>query len=171
MTIKDELNTKEKSKALFVMENGNRLSKGILYKKIKQYGIKAGIKKPVFPHLFRHSGITIMDKKGVSPKVIMAQSGHKDEKTVLGYIHPDRDHIRQEFDRTLGDNDGIPNKQEISQADNPNKHAPYRLTSDNRRTMLLDALITGRISEDTYRLALEQLEKSESENEDLAYFG
>jgi hypothetical protein len=157
--------------------SGNRLSKTALYDRVKKYAIMAGISKNVSPHLFRHSGISIMDKKGVSPSVIKAQSGHRDMKTLMGYCHPDKEHIRREFDRTLGDGGGsesrLPERNPYDREPTPGilpSESSYALTNGHREQLLMDSLITGRISEATYNQLMARLQ-STKDTEDIGYIG
>lgn len=157
--------------ALFISLTGRKISRKLLWRYVKKYAVKAGINKRAYPHLFRHSGITLMDKQGVSPKVGMKISGHKDEGTYLGYIHPDRKQIRQEFDRTIGNNIDFQRTQyQNSQQpvyETPNENST--LSNEKRKMILLDALILGKISEDTYRYAIEQLKRNTLNSKNINY--
>ena len=52
---------------------------------IKQYAIEAGIKKRVYPHLFRHQLITFLTKKGIISPKLQLLSGHAEEKSLAIY--------------------------------------------------------------------------------------
>ena len=154
---KGRVRPKGGTKPLFTSIHGNRITKELCNQTVKKYAARAGIAKRVYPHIFRHSGITIMDKHGVSIKVIQAQSGHRDIKTLMNYIHPDEDYIRHEFDRTLGYNKEHSDEPIYDTGPKIELQVETQLDDNRRKRMLLDALLTGKISEDTYKLALEQL--------------
>ncbi|MEW6069382.1 MAG: tyrosine-type recombinase/integrase, partial [Candidatus Thermoplasmatota archaeon] len=160
---RDRVSPQGGSNALFVSKLGKRICKNVIEHRVKYYTQKARIEKRVYPHLFRHSGITIMDKNGVSPKTGMAISGHRDEKSYLRYCHPDRQHIRKEFERTIGNN-YHPN--EIANnftTVTPSVYIKEQNFSDEDLERLLTIrLATGAIDSETYKLALAQLKKNAS---------
>ena len=68
---------------------------------VKKAGAKAGVTKKIYPHLFRASLITHMDKNGASMMEIKAQSRHKDIKTLEIYIRHSEEHIRNVYMNTV----------------------------------------------------------------------
>ncbi|CAB4218864.1 XerD Site-specific recombinase XerD [uncultured Caudovirales phage] len=54
---------------------------------VKTYGEKAGIKKRIYPHLFRHSSFTNMLEGGVELSIIQKCAGHSTIKTTQLYTH------------------------------------------------------------------------------------
>jgi integrase len=166
------------SNALFVSTKGNRVSKGMVYQRIKEYGAKVvGTKKKVFPHLFRISGITNMDEAGVSPRVGMEISGHKDEKTYLGYIHPERKRVRKEFDRTLGNG----NSHSSESSRNPierntiqtesSTEGNYTNNAESPESILTRALVNKEMTTQEYEKALAILMKYRGQSDSLGYIG
>jgi len=79
-------NQKEKeAKYLFESNRLKLYSTRRIRQIVKQYAVKAGIKKRVYPHLFRHQIITFLNKKGsIRPKMQLL-SGHSDEKSLAIY--------------------------------------------------------------------------------------
>ena len=52
---------------------------------MKNYAIKAGIKKQINPHLFRHQLLTFLTKKGIVDTKIQLISGHKNRENLSIY--------------------------------------------------------------------------------------
>lgn len=62
---------------VFLSQRGNRLSNRVMIKFIKDYAKKAGIKKNVHPHTFRHTCATVMLKNKANIRVVQELLGHK----------------------------------------------------------------------------------------------
>jgi integrase/recombinase XerD len=159
---------KDGSNALFVSREYRRISKGILWERVKEYGVRAGITKRVYPHLFRHSSITHMAEAGAKLSQIQKQSRHRDIKTLMRYVHISEDNARDAYMKTmpiLGQKHGysIP-KSKIGVEPLINELEPKQQLSasfenlDERKLNLVDMLVAGKISESTYNLANTQLE-------------
>ena len=84
------LATKESSDVLFLNHRGKPLTRQGIGKVIKHYGRKAGIKKRIFPHLFRHSFATHMVMGGANERVVQELMGHADISSTQIYTHLDR---------------------------------------------------------------------------------
>lgn len=94
----------DNSKALFagvrapfkaVQEDGLRLI-------IKQIGEKAGLKRRVYPHLFRKTMATTLRLKDCAIEDIQQILGHKDPSTTLGfYAAGNKEHLRQVHNRYM----------------------------------------------------------------------
>jgi integrase/recombinase XerD len=81
------METQEDKKATYLFES-NRLkpySTRRIRQIIKQYAVKAGIRKRVYPHLFRHQIITFLTKKGIISPKLQLLSGHSEEKSLSIY--------------------------------------------------------------------------------------
>lgn len=52
---------------------------------IHEYAASAGIRKRVYPHLFRHQIITFLTKKGIISPKLQLLSGHSEEKSLAIY--------------------------------------------------------------------------------------
>jgi len=91
----------EPEKALFLNYRGERLGYMSIEHIVKKAGAKAGVTKKIYPHLFRASLITHMDKNGASMMEIKAQSRHKDVKTLEIYIRHSDEHIRNVYMNTV----------------------------------------------------------------------
>jgi len=72
---------------LFLSNRGNRLYNNAVWYLIKKYGKKAGIKKNVFPHGFRHTCATSMLRNNANIKSIQEILGHSCLSSTQIYIH------------------------------------------------------------------------------------
>lgn len=72
------------------------LSRIIVFHMIKEYVEKAGIRKTVSPHTFRHSFATSLLEGGANLRAIQAMLGHESIGTTEIYMHIDMTHLRQE---------------------------------------------------------------------------
>jgi len=93
--------TPEAANVLMLSVNGQPLRRKDVWRIMKKLGFEAGIKKNVFPHIFRHSGITVMAEKGISPYSIQAQSRHKSLDMVMKYIHTSQQIVRDDYDKAF----------------------------------------------------------------------
>ena len=79
------------------LRRGKRLSRITLFVYIKDYAAKAGIRKNISPHTFRHSFATQLLEGGANLRAIQAMLGHEDIGTTEIYMHIDKSHLRQEI--------------------------------------------------------------------------
>ncbi|MBQ6226762.1 MAG: tyrosine recombinase XerD [Bacteroidaceae bacterium] len=79
------------------LRRGKHLSRISLFVYIKEYAEKAGIKKNISPHTFRHSFATQLLEGGANLRAIQAMLGHEDIGTTEIYMHIDKSHLRQEI--------------------------------------------------------------------------
>lgn len=77
------------------LRRGKRLSRISLFVYIKDYAAKAGIRKNISPHTFRHSFATQLLEGGANLRAIQAMLGHEDIGTTEIYMHVDKSHLRQ----------------------------------------------------------------------------
>ncbi|EMR75581.1 site-specific recombinase XerD [Thermoplasmatales archaeon SCGC AB-540-F20] len=80
--------------ALFLNGYGKRLDAVTIWRIVKKYALKIGLKKNVYPHLFRATACSHMDASGMTLHQIREQTGHKDVKSLRTYIRPEKDMIR-----------------------------------------------------------------------------
>ena len=87
---------KDNSEALFVTDKQpyNRLGKGSIEKDIKNIAIRAGINRPVFPHLIRHTTATHMLHNGASLAEVQAILGHESPATTQIYAKLDLQNLQ-----------------------------------------------------------------------------
>jgi integrase len=87
--LKEELRERiEKVRTGLLMRN---IKTGQAYKNLRKAiegaADRAGVKKNIYNHLFRHAHLTGLHDAGVPVGDIQEQAGHADIKTVMGYIH------------------------------------------------------------------------------------
>jgi len=100
--------------ALFLNDRRERIGKTFLHMMIKKYATLAGIKKRVYPHLFRASSITHMAEAGATIPEIMAQSRHRSVDTLIKhYICPSEKHNKEVYLKTLSFNKKPERKSDI----------------------------------------------------------
>ncbi|MCX7773377.1 MAG: tyrosine-type recombinase/integrase [Clostridia bacterium] len=86
----------DNNNALFVSERKphNRLGKRMLEKIISRLGVAAGINRPIFPHLLRHTMATHAYYSGATLPQIQAMLGHESASTTQIYAATDQEEIR-----------------------------------------------------------------------------
>lgn len=73
------------------------LSRIMVFHLVKELVEKAGIKKTVSPHTFRHSFATSLLEGGANLRAIQAMLGHESISTTEMYMHIDTTHLREEL--------------------------------------------------------------------------
>ena len=80
---------------LFLNNRGSKLSRVMIFYIIKDLAIKAGIKKTVSPHTFRHSFATHLVEGGADLRAVQEMLGHASITTTEIYTHLDREFLRK----------------------------------------------------------------------------
>ncbi len=88
---------KKRLNFLFLSRNGNRLTRQLIWQKIKKYAIKAGLSKNVYPHLIRHSFATHLLERGADLRSIQSMLGHSDISTTQIYTHVSIKKLKEEY--------------------------------------------------------------------------
>ncbi|NMM49091.1 site-specific tyrosine recombinase XerD [Marinigracilibium pacificum] len=83
------------SDLIFLNQKGGKLSRISAFTKVKELTRKAGIKKQVSPHTFRHSFATHLIEGGADLRAVQEMLGHKSITTTEVYTHIDRDFLQQ----------------------------------------------------------------------------
>jgi len=87
------------SKALFLNSRGNRLTSRSVERKVAEYGQRAGIDKPVTPHVLRHSFATHLLEMGADLRSVQELLGHASLSTTQKYTHLDMVHLMKIYDK------------------------------------------------------------------------
>ncbi|GAB6393915.1 MAG: site-specific tyrosine recombinase XerD [Bacteroidales bacterium] len=82
---------------LFLSRRGTALSRIMVFNIIKQQTERAGIRKNVSPHTFRHSFATHLLEGGANLRAIQEMLGHENITTTEIYTHIDRAFLRKEI--------------------------------------------------------------------------
>jgi integrase/recombinase XerD len=84
---------------LFLNKLGSRMSRIMVFYIIKDLTLKAGIKKTVSPHTFRHSFATHLVEGGADLRAVQEMLGHESITTTEIYTHLDREFLRKTLAR------------------------------------------------------------------------
>ncbi|RYY60563.1 MAG: site-specific tyrosine recombinase XerD [Chitinophagaceae bacterium] len=80
---------------VFLNSRGTRLSRVMIFLIIKDLVTKAGIRKQVSPHTFRHSFATHLVEGGADLRAVQEMMGHESITTTEIYTHLDREFLRK----------------------------------------------------------------------------
>lgn len=78
---------------LFLNRRGKQLTRAMIFTLVKQLAEKAGIRKTVSPHTFRHSFATHLLENGADLRAIQLMLGHESITTTEIYMHVDKSHL------------------------------------------------------------------------------
>jgi integrase/recombinase XerD len=79
---------------LFLNLKGKKISRVSVFKMIKETALRAGIKKEISPHTFRHSFATHLIEGGADLRAVQEMLGHASITTTEIYTHLDREFLR-----------------------------------------------------------------------------
>lgn len=80
---------------LFLNQHGRQLTRAMIFTIVKRLAEKAGIKKTISPHTFRHSYATHLLENGADLRAIQQMLGHESITTTEIYTHIDRKHLTE----------------------------------------------------------------------------
>lgn len=86
--------------ALFVSQQGNRLSHRAVQQRVAHWARKQGIDARVYPHLLRHSFATHLLESSHDLRGVQELLGHSNISTTQVYTHLDFQHLAQIYDQT-----------------------------------------------------------------------
>lgn len=80
---------------LFLNNRGNQLTRVMIFLIIQELATKAGFKKAISPHTFRHSFATHLVEGGADLRAVQAMLGHESITTTEIYTHLDQSYLQQ----------------------------------------------------------------------------
>ncbi len=90
---------RRKTPFLFLNYRGRPISRVGFYKILKEYALKAGIKKRVYPHILRHSFATQMLQAGCDLRTLQILLGHSSITTTQVYTHVDIKLLKETYQK------------------------------------------------------------------------
>ncbi len=84
---------------LFLNRRGRGLTREMIFMIVKEAAQKAGIKKSVSPHTFRHSFATHLVEGGADLRVVQDMLGHESITTTEIYTHLDKEYLRSTLEK------------------------------------------------------------------------
>ncbi len=87
----------QRSEYLFLTVQGRPMSRVMFWKIIKKHAARAGIAKPITPHMLRHSFATHLLERGADLRSLQEMLGHASIATTQVYTHVSRDHLREVY--------------------------------------------------------------------------
>lgn len=84
---------------LFLNRRGSKLSRVMVFNIVKEAAERAGIKKSVSPHTFRHSFASHLLEGGANLKAVQDMLGHESIVTTEIYTHLDTSHLKETLEK------------------------------------------------------------------------
>ena len=94
------LKGRDEEKALFVNQNGHRITRQGLWKILRDYGETAGLEHKLTPHTLRNSFAVHMLQNGADLKSLQELMGHDDISATQIYLSATRSRIKDVYDKT-----------------------------------------------------------------------
>lgn len=97
--LEDRRESKSESDILFLNNRGDALTRVMVFTIIRQAALRAGIRKKISPHTFRHSFATHLLEGGASIRQVQEMLGHESILTTEIYTHLDSTHLRSTVEK------------------------------------------------------------------------
>ncbi len=89
---------KKNTTYIFLNNQGGKLSRQFIFKTIKKYALKKGIRKNISPHTLRHTFATHLLKNGADLRIIQELLGHENLSTTQIYTHLTNDKLKSDYE-------------------------------------------------------------------------
>ncbi len=139
---------KDDEKALFLNKYGRRIGEKFVRYYVKNCAAKAGITKRVYPHMFRASCITHLLNSRVNPATVQNHARHKNFATTMIYDRPTQQQMHMDI-KKIFDN----HPRAVSEG-------TKAVDLSDRRLKLVDKLIAGELTEETFNNIISTLKES-----------
>src|SRR4030065_488174 len=92
---RSEIKKEYRTDYVFINRSGKKMTRQGFWKILKKYAARVGLKKNLYPHIFRHSFATHMLQRGADLRIVQELLGHSDISTTEIYTTLDKEYIKE----------------------------------------------------------------------------